>query len=71
MGLMTMDLFRQLLFLQQAHGTHLVDRRSNFFGGNPAHAVALRALLNFKGNIESSRATARSCRDVLETFASH
>jgi hypothetical protein len=70
MGLMTMDFSRQLLFLGQAQGTHLADCRRNVFGRDPAHAVALSALPNFKGNIESSRATERSCRDVLETFAS-
>jgi hypothetical protein len=65
MGLITMDLFRQLLFLGQAHGFHLADRRSNVFGGDSVHAVALFALLKFQGKIESTCATERGCHGEI------
>jgi hypothetical protein len=42
MGLITMDLFRQLFLLGQAHGTHLEDRRGNVFRGDPVHADQIR-----------------------------
>jgi len=61
MGLITMDLFRQLFLLGQAHGTHVADRRSNVFGGDSVHAVGLFALLKFQGKIESTCGTDRGC----------